>query len=292
MSLVSVKSLRGARRVASHQRRHRDRAGLRRRRQQRVGDGHRRCADATRCRRALDLVHGQHLRRRRQRVGHGHGRRQRAAQGRRHRDHRELRAVVTSGAQVKSLLQLVAADLRRTSPSSDRARTPRGDQPGCDNPEGTVTIDQETGEISLGNCDLDGFNYNGFFAVSDEPRSISASPSPISSTGESESLDGSLTQEVVGDDVREHGLLRSHVDVSATFSVDFERARSRSAHRQLRRRRARVQRRRRHHPRGRRHPAELRHRQTSPWSRSTWSTATSLPFNFNLVTEELTPVPN
>ncbi len=145
-------------------------------------------------------------------------------------------------AQVEIAAAVVAADLRqphqarigreRRGHRARRATTRRA----------SVTIDQETGEIYFDNCDLDGFNYNGFFAVSDTTLDFGITFTDLS-TGESESLDGSLTQDVVRGDLREHGLLRSH-DQSRDVQRRLRRARGRSAHRQLHRRCAGVQRRR------------------------------------------------
>jgi hypothetical protein len=123
------------------------------------------------------------------------------------------------GAQVKSLLQSslpIFGNLTKLGSGANAAGTSQA----CDNPEGTVTIDQETGEISFGNCDLDGFNYNGFFAVSDTTLDFGITFTDLS-TGESESLDGSLTQEVVGETFVSTGFFDLTSSLG-TFSVDFD----------------------------------------------------------------------
>lgn len=90
----------------------------------------------------------------------------------------------------------------------------------CDNVGGSFTVDDSTGELSFSNCDLEGFKYDGFFAGDGESLDFDISFTDLS-TGDTEALSGSLSQRVSGEQFVVSGFF--DLDSSlGVFSVDFD----------------------------------------------------------------------
>jgi hypothetical protein len=93
----------------------------------------------------------------------------------------------------------------------------------CDNADGFVTINQDTGEIDFNNCDsvADGVNYNGSIIVGSDSLQFGITITDLS-TGASEALDGSFTEALIGQDVAVSGSFGLTSELGS-FAVAFDR---------------------------------------------------------------------
>ncbi len=90
----------------------------------------------------------------------------------------------------------------------------------CENSDGFVTIDDETGELTFDNCVLEGFLYDGFLALSADTLDFDLTFTFLQ-TGESQALSGSITQRVVGGTFVNTGFFDLETELGF-FSVDFD----------------------------------------------------------------------
>lgn len=136
---------------------------------------------------------------------------------------------ITESCPGTSRDEQVATLLRNTLPvfgsltklgGAARARAASTIEQPCDNVDGSFTIDDQTGELNFFNCDLGGFKYDGFFAGDGESLDFDISFTDLS-TGDFEALSGSLSQSASG----EQFIVSGFFDLSSnlgSFSVDFD----------------------------------------------------------------------
>ncbi len=102
------------------------------------------------------------------------------------------------------------------APSAAAAGT---EQFACDN-QGSVTFDPDTGEFFFDDCDLEGFNYDGSLQIGDNTLAFDLNSTDLT-TGQSETLVGSLSQRAVGETFVFDGFFQLFSDFGA-FSVGFD----------------------------------------------------------------------
>lgn len=90
----------------------------------------------------------------------------------------------------------------------------------CDNSDGSFTFDDQTGELDFFNCDLGGFKYDGFFAGDGGSLDFDISFTDLS-TGDAQGLSGSLSQRASGEQFIVAGFFDLTSDLGS-FSVDFD----------------------------------------------------------------------
>jgi len=102
------------------------------------------------------------------------------------------------------------------APSGVRAAETQDCQDG-----GTVTINQDTGELDFNSCQLgDGFQYDGFFVVGQNTLDFGITFTDLA-TGDSESLQGGISQNVSGNTVTSSGSF-DLASPFGSFSVGFD----------------------------------------------------------------------
>ena len=101
-----------------------------------------------------------------------------------------------------------------------RARAAELIEQQCDNSDGSFTIDDQTGELNFFNCNLGGFKYDGFFAGDANTLDFDITFTDLS-TGDFQALSGSLSQRASGQQFIVAGFFDLSSDLG-TFSVDFD----------------------------------------------------------------------
>jgi hypothetical protein len=121
--------------------------------------------------------------------------------------------------QVESLLEQSLAGFGSMIKLGVSASAAGSEQP-CDNPEGDVVFDSETGEITFFDCDIAGINHEGSFLFGDGFFEFDITFTDLS-TGESESLAGQLSERPVGPNFVLTGFFDFESSFGA-FSVQFD----------------------------------------------------------------------
>ncbi len=104
--------------------------------------------------------------------------------------------------------------------ASASARAAQVFQQACDNQDGSFTFDDQTGEFTFTNCNLEGFRYDGFLTISGDTLDFDLTFTDLS-TGEFEALSGSLSARAAAQNVVFAGFF--NLDSSlGTFSVGFD----------------------------------------------------------------------
>lgn len=122
-------------------------------------------------------------------------------------------------AQVENLLGASLPVFGNLTKLGQTARA-AGTQQACDNPEGTVTVDEETGGLTFDDCDLDGFNYDGIFVFGESSLEFDINFTDLS-TGQSESLNGSISSRASGETFVFDGFFQLASDFGQ-FTVAFD----------------------------------------------------------------------
>jgi hypothetical protein len=122
-------------------------------------------------------------------------------------------------AQVESLLRSTLPVFGNLTKLGAPAQARAAETFQCDNVGGSFTIDDQTGELEFSNCELGGFLYDGFFAGDADTLDFDITFTDLS-TGGSETLSGSLSQRVSGQNFVVSGFFDLESSFGS-FSVDF-----------------------------------------------------------------------